>query len=236
LLNVSFNFFTKVATNRISKIAEKVIRPTQTAFMPGRHILEGVVILHETIHELHRKKLDGVLLKLDFEKAYDKVKWSFLQQTLRIKGFDPKWCDWIKNFVEKGSVGIRVNNDIGHYFQTRKGLRQGDPLSPILFNIIADMLAVLIARAKEDGQVDGLIPHLVDGGVSILQYADDTIIFMEHDIQKALNMKLILCIFEQLSGLKINFHKSEFFCFDRAKEIQDEYKVLFGCEIGSLPF
>jgi hypothetical protein len=55
LLNVSFNFFTKVATNRISIIAEKVIRPMQTAFMPGRHILEGVVILHETIHELHRK-------------------------------------------------------------------------------------------------------------------------------------------------------------------------------------
>jgi hypothetical protein len=208
----------------------------QTAFMPDRHILEGVVILHETIHELHRKKLDGVLLKLDFEKAYDKVKWSFLQQTLCIKGFNPKWCDWIKNFVEKGSVGIRVNNGIGHYFQTRKGLRQGDPLSPILFNIIADMLAVLIARAKEDGQVDGLIPHLVDGGVSILQYADDTIIFMEHDIQKALNMKLILCIFEQLSDLKINFHKSELFCFGRAKDVQDEYKVLFGCEIGSLPF
>jgi hypothetical protein len=64
------------------------------------------------------------------------------------------------------------------------------------------MLAVLIARAKEDGQVDGLIPHLVDGGVSILQYADDTIIFMEHDLQNALNMKLMLCIFEQLSGLK----------------------------------
>jgi hypothetical protein len=114
-----------------------------------------------------------------------------------MKGFDPKWCDWIKNFVEKGSVGIRVNNDIGHYFQTRKGkgLRQGNPLSPILFNIIADMLAILIARAKEDGQVDGLIPHLVDGGVPILQYADDTIIFMEQDLQKALNMKLILCIF-----------------------------------------
>jgi hypothetical protein len=129
-----------------------------------------------------------------------------------------------------------VNNEIGHYFQTTKGLRQGDPLSPILFNIIVDMLAVLIARAKKDGQVDGLIPHLVDGGVSILQYADDTIIFMEHDIQKVLNMKLILCIFEQFSGLKINFHKSELFCFGRAKEIQDEYKVLFGCEIGSLPF
>jgi hypothetical protein len=61
------------------------------------------------------------------------------------------------------------------------------------------MLAVLIARAKEDGQVDGLIPHLV-GRVSILQYADNTVIFMEHNLEKALNMKLILCIFEQLSG------------------------------------
>jgi hypothetical protein len=180
--------------------------------------------------------LDGVLFKIDFEKAYDKVNWSFLQQALRMKGFDPKWCEWIQNFIAKGSVGIRVNNDIGHYFQTKKGLRQGDPLSPILFNIVADMLAILINRAKEDGQVSGLIPHLVEGGVSILQYADDTILFMEHDLDKALNMKLILCIFEQLSGLKINFHKSEIFCFGKAKEVQDEYKILFGCDIGALPF
>ena len=107
--------------------------------------------------------------------------------------------------------GIRVNDDIGHYFQTLKGLRQGDPLSPVLFNIVADMLAILIARAKKDGQVGGLIPHLVDRGVSILQYADDTILFLEHDLEKAVNMKLILAYFEQLSGLKINFHKSEVF-------------------------
>jgi hypothetical protein len=138
--------------------------------------------------------------------------------------------------VSHGSVGIKVNDDIGHYFQTQKGLRQGDPLSPILFNIIADMLAILIARAKEDDQVEGLIPHLVDGGVSILQYADDTIIFMAHDLEKALNMKLILCIFEQLSGLKINFHKSELFCFGQASEVEDQYRALFGCESGSFPF
>jgi hypothetical protein len=130
--------------------------------MPGRHILEGVVILHETIHELHRKNMDGVLFKIDFEKAYDKVKCPFLQQVMRMKGFHPTWCSWIQRFIEKGSVGIRVNDDIGHYFQTRKGLRQGDPLSPILFNIVADMLAILIARAKEDGQVAGLISHLVE--------------------------------------------------------------------------
>ena len=123
-----------------------------------------------------------------------------------MKGFNEKWCKLITSFVQGGSVGIKVNDDIGHYFQTRKGIRQGDPLSPILFNIIADMLAILIQRAKEDGQVGGLIPHLVEGGVSILQYADDTILCMEHDLQKAVNMKLILRMFKQLSGLKINFH------------------------------
>jgi hypothetical protein len=96
--------------------------------MPGRHILEGVLILHETIHELHRKKLDGVLLKIDFEKAYDKVEWPFLQQVMRMKGFDSKWCKWVEEFVRRGSVGIKVNDDIDHYFQTQKGLRQGDPL------------------------------------------------------------------------------------------------------------
>jgi hypothetical protein len=101
----------------------------------------------------------------------------------------------VRKFCNQGAMNIKVNDGIGHYFRTHKGVRQGDPLSPILFNLIADMLAILISIAKEDGQMDGLIPHLVDGGVSILQCADDTIIFMQHDLEKALNMKLILCIF-----------------------------------------
>ena len=74
LLNVSFKIFTKVATNRIVKVAQKVIKPSQTAFLPGRNIMEGAIILHETLHELHRKKQDGIIFKIDFEKAYDKVK------------------------------------------------------------------------------------------------------------------------------------------------------------------
>jgi hypothetical protein len=77
LLNVSFKTFTKVGTNRVEKVAHSVVQPTQTAFMPAHHILEGVVVLHETIHELHRKKLDGVLFKIYFEKAYNKVHWDF---------------------------------------------------------------------------------------------------------------------------------------------------------------
>jgi hypothetical protein len=97
------------------------------------------------------------------------------------------------------------------------------------------MFAILIARTKDDGKVGSLLPHLVDGGISILQYADDTILFLEHDIAKAVNMKLILCIFEQLSGFKINFHKSEIFSFGKAKDMEDQYRHIFGCESGTLP-
>jgi hypothetical protein len=87
--------------------------------------------------------------------------------------------------VAKGSVGVKVNDKLGRYFQTKKGLRQGDPLSPLLFNLIADMLSLLIARAKDNGQIKGLVLHLIDGGISILQYADDTILFMENDLEQA---------------------------------------------------
>ena len=147
--------------------------------------------------ELHRKNMNGVIFKIYFEKAYDKVKWPFyLFQVLKMKGFSPEWRALIRNFVQGGSVAIKVNDDMGHYFQTKKGLRQGDPLSPMLFNIVVDMLAILIERAKNDGQIAGVVPHLVDGGLSILQYADDTILFMEHDIEKAKNLKLILSAFE----------------------------------------
>ena len=101
-------------------MADHVVRPTQTAFMQGRNILDGVVILHETLHELHTKKLNGVILKIDFKKAYDKVKWSFLQQTLRMKGFCDEWRALIQSFMVGGSVAIKVNDDVGRYFQTKK--------------------------------------------------------------------------------------------------------------------
>lgn len=115
-------------------------------------------------------------------------------------------------------MSIRVNDDIGHYFQTKKELRQGDPLSPILFNLVADMLAILIERAKAKGKFQGVVPHLVGDGLSILQYADDTILFLDHNLAQAGELKLVLSTFEQLSGLTINFHKSELFCYDKAKE------------------
>jgi hypothetical protein len=106
----------------------------------------------------------------------------------------------------------------------------------VLFNIVADMLAILIVRAKVEGQIDGVIPYLVDDGLSILQYVDDTIIFLDHDLEKANNLKLILFAFELLMGLKINFHKNEIFCFSEAKEIESQYSSIFECQSGSYPF
>jgi hypothetical protein len=94
------------------------------------------------------------------------------------------------------------------------------------------MLAILIKRAKEEGQILGIVLHLVDIGILILQYADDTIIFMDHDLDKTQNMKLLLCAFEQVSGLKINFHKSELFCFGEVQEVADQSAEMFGYRIG----
>jgi hypothetical protein len=105
----------------------------------------------------------------------------------------------------------------------------------MLFNIVADMLAIMIEHAKINGHFEGVIPHLVDGGLSILQYADDTILFMEHGLEKAKNLKLILSAFEQLSGLKINFHKSELYCFGEAQDQAQLYAELFGCNQGEFP-
>jgi retron-type reverse transcriptase len=122
--------------------------------------------------------------------------------------------------MEGGHVRIKVNDQVGKNFQTKKGVRQGDSLSPILFNIVVDMLAILIKRAKSEGKIESVIPHLVNDGLSILQYADDTILFMKHDLDRARNMKLLLSAFEELPGLKINFHKSEVFYFGEAKDYE----------------
>ena len=78
--------------------------------------------------------------------------------TLRLKGFSNKWIDWIKSFNSGGTVAINVKDEVGPYFQTKKGLRQGDPLSPILFNLVADMLTLFIKRAKAEGLLSGVVP------------------------------------------------------------------------------
>jgi hypothetical protein len=135
--------------------------------------------------------------------------------------------------MEGGHVGIKVNDQVGKIFQTHRGVGQGDLLSLILFNIVVDMLAILINRAKNGGQISGVIPNIIDNGLSILQYADDTILFKDHNLEQATNMKMPLAAFEQLSRLKNNYHKSELFYFGEAKDHELQYEQLFGCKKGS---
>ena len=104
-------------------------------------------------------------------------------------------------------MGIKMNDQVGSYFQTLKRV-----LGRVIHCLPCSLISLQIcwqsvSRAKEHGQVKGVVPNLIDGGLSILQYAYDTIIFIDHDIEQAENLKLLLCVFEQLSSLKINFHK-----------------------------
>jgi hypothetical protein len=118
VLNIDYKIFTKVLTKRLTPLADKLISKSQTAFIPERFISEGVITLHEILHELRVKKTKGVIPKLDFEKAYDKVHWSFLIDVLKQKNFPAKWIEWVKQAVEGGSVGININGDHVSFFGT----------------------------------------------------------------------------------------------------------------------
>jgi hypothetical protein len=190
--------------------------------------------MHETLNEIHRTKKSGVLFKIDFEKAFDKVKWPFLLPILEMKGFPSIWNDWTLKAVKGGRVAIKVNGEIGPYFCTHQGLRQGDPLSPILFNLTADALAIMIGRVVDQGLLTGLASKNSES-VSILQYADDTILLFKDNLEQARNLKFLLCLFEQMSGLKINFHKSEVYCLGRAKERYKFFEEILTCKAGDLP-
>ena len=111
--------------------------------------MDGVMALHEVLHDTKIKKKDGLILKLDFEKAYDKLNWDFLFSCLRQRGFCEKWCRWIKLVVTGGTLSVKANDLVGSYFQSGKGVRQVDPLSPLLFNLAADALAKMIQQAKK---------------------------------------------------------------------------------------
>lgn len=235
LLNCLYKLITKTLTIRLERVAEKLIHPTQMAFMRGWNIMSGVMILHEILHETKRKKQMGVVLKLDFEKAYDKVKWKFLFECLAARGFCQKWCLWIEQVVSGGTVSVKLNNLIGPYIKSFKGVRQVDPLSPILFNFVADGLSRMIQKAQSNKLFTELIDHIVDNGVAVLQYADDTIICLKHDTDGARNLTMLLYMYELMAGLKINFYKSEVLTVNDEGNWATTYAEIFNCQIGSFP-
>ena len=107
--------FAKALNNRLIKLADRLICPNQTTFIKGRFILESVVAAHEIIHDIHRNKESGIILKLDYEKAYDRVSWDFIEEMLISRGFRAKWRSWMKRVIQGGSICVRINNENSVY-------------------------------------------------------------------------------------------------------------------------
>lgn len=115
-------------------------------------------------------------------------------------------------------------------------MRQGDPISPLLFDLGVDALDAVLCRTKAVGHIQGVVPHLIPEGVSHLQYADDTIIMIQNNELGIANLKLLLICFELLSGLKINLHKSEVFVMGVSPQEQARVANLLNCKQGAFPF
>jgi hypothetical protein len=209
LINVIFKLISKAYAIRLSLVAHHIISSSQSAFIKGQHIHDGALALHEIAHELRVKKTRAMILKLDFEKAYDRVSWSFLRDVLVRKGFESGVVHHLMQLVTGGQTAISINGEIGPYFRNKRGVRQGDPISPLLFDFLADALAIILDHASAARHIKGVVSHLVAEGVTHLQYADDSILPIELDETVIANLKFILICFEILSGLKINFAKSE---------------------------
>ena len=145
--------------------------------MEGRHILDASLIANEAIHSMQKSGGCDILCKLDIEKAYDHVNWSFLLWLMEMMGFGAKWISWIQWCIGTVSFSVLINGTSSGFFQSFRGLRHGDPLSPYLFVIVMEALSCLLKRAKEGGfllgwQLSGR------GGVGVeithLLFADDT--------------------------------------------------------------
>ncbi|GLT37028.1 hypothetical protein SLA2020_113700 [Shorea laevis] len=144
LINSLYKIISKVLANRIKKVLSKVISGTQFAFLGGRQITDGVLILNEVVEEIRRNKVSSFIFKADFEKAYDCVNWDFLDEMMRRLGFGNKWRMWIKECLQTASVSILVNGSPTDEIKMERGIRQGDPIAPFLFLIVAEGLNVLI--------------------------------------------------------------------------------------------
>lgn len=230
-----YKLLAKVLANRLKGHLSSLIGESQAAFIEGKQILDGVLIANEVIHSWKHSTQGGLLLKIDFERAYDCVNWGFLLDMMAKVGFGGKWCGWIKECCSTVSMSVLINGSASKEFQTQKGLRQGDPLSPFLFNLVLEALNLMLERARDLDIIRGA--RIGANGVTVthLQFADDTIIFCNNDVEEMANIKRILRCFQLMSGLKINFSKSSL-C--GVKVLNQDVEVLaqvMGCKIESLP-
>lgn len=169
-----------------------MIKDYQTGFIVGKNILEGITTAHEVIHRCKKTRGNKFLLKLDFENVYDTVSWDCLLEVLQLRGFEPRWLSWIVMWLNSAKTYISINGEVGKEIVLRRDLRQDDPLSPLLFVLVADGMNNMLIKVKKEGLVRGLsgTPQLL---IINLQYADDTLISGKSNIREALILKWAFC-------------------------------------------
>ena len=145
-------------------MAGRIAHPLHSAFMKGRFIHDAILALHEIVHEVKCKNQRGVFLKLDFQKAYDRLDWEFLRPALDRRGFDDRRLSWVMQLVRSGSTAINFNGVVGPYLRSSRGVRQGDPISPLLFNLAVDVLVSILDKARHADHIHGVVGHLIPGG------------------------------------------------------------------------
>ncbi|RVW31445.1 LINE-1 reverse transcriptase-like [Vitis vinifera] len=205
-----YKLMAKVLANRLKRVLNKVVAPTQNAFVMGRQILDASLIANEVIDSWQKRKEKGLICKLDIEKAYDSINWNFLLKTLHKMGFGPRWLGWMWSCISTAKFSVLVNGVPAGFFPSSKGLRQG----------------IHCCSIKGDRRHNLKISHLF--------FADDTIVFCEANKEHLTHLSWILLWFEAASGLRINLDKSEIIPVGVVEEIE-EMAVELGCRVGSLP-
>jgi hypothetical protein len=174
LLGSLYKLLAKVLAVRMGKVMDFIISKNQSTFIKGRFLVDGVVVLNEVVDFVKRSKKECLILKADFEKAYDSVSWGFLDYMLARFGFSVKWRAWIKRCVCNGNLSVFVNGSPMEQVNISRGLKQGDKLVPFLFLLVAEGLGSLMTKAVSLGFFKSF-KLCSDISISHLQYSDDTI-------------------------------------------------------------
>jgi hypothetical protein len=214
-------------------VLEKIISKSQNAFIRGRQILDPILIANECLDSRLRSGEPGVICKMDLEKAYDHVNWDFLLYMLRRCGFGGKWCSWIAHCISSVRFSVLVNSSPTGFFSSSRGLRQGDPLSPLLFVIVMEALGRMISAAVSGGLLSGFSVG-TGTDISHLLFADDTLLFCGANPNHLCNLRSLFLCFEAVSGLKTNLAKSELVPVGNVDNVAGLAGIL-GCGVASLP-
>ncbi|GJT61251.1 RNA-directed DNA polymerase, eukaryota, reverse transcriptase zinc-binding domain protein [Tanacetum coccineum] len=235
LIGSLYKIIAKIMVNRLVGVLGDIVNEVQSAFIADRQILDGPFILNEVLQWYKLKKKQSLIFKVDFEKAYDSVRWDFLDEVLRKFGFGDKWCNWIQCCLRSSRGSIIINGSPTEEFQFFKGLKQGDPLSPFLFILIMEILHLSFQRVVDAGMFKGiqLSPSV---NLSHMFYADDAVFVGQWCDGNIDTLVHVLECFYRASGLRINMSKSKIMgvLVESDKVKCDASKL--GCLILKTPF